>query len=78
MSQLLPDKYVPLRKSLVGQGAIILSVLQNEAFAVARLYVETKRMLPHITYDNFILTLDWLFLSGSISFAGDRITKGNG
>ena len=76
MSQLLPDKYVPLRQSLVGQGAVVLSILQNDPSSVARLYVEAKRRLPHLTYDNFVLTMDWLFLAGSVVLVGDRITKG--
>jgi hypothetical protein len=76
MSQLLPDKYVPLRQSLVGQGAIVLSVLQNEPFSVARLYIESKRQLPHLTYDNFVLTMDWLYLAGSIVLNEDVVRKG--
>ncbi len=76
MSQLLPDKYVPLRQSLVGQGAIVLSVLQNEPFPVARLYVESKRQLPHLSYDNFVLTMDWLYLAGSIVLNEDVVRKG--
>ncbi|WP_354149245.1 ABC-three component system middle component 6 [Arthrobacter sp. 754] len=76
MSQLLPDKYVPLRQSLVGQGAVVLSVLQNEPYSVARLYVESKRHMPHLTYDNFVFTMDWLYLAGSIVVDKDLVRKG--
>jgi len=76
MSQLLPDKYVPLRQSLVGQGAVILAVLKDQPFSVARLYVESKTQLPYLTYDNFVLTMDWLYLAGSIIVDDDLVRKG--
>lgn len=75
MSQLLPDKYVPLRQSLIGQGGVVLSILQNEPFSIARLYVESKRQLPYLTYDNFVLTMDWLYLAGSIVLNKDLVRK---
>ena len=75
MSQLLPDKYVPLRQSLVGQGAVILAVLKDDRFSVARLYVESKSQLPYLTYDNFVLTMDWLYLAGSIIVDDDLVRK---
>ncbi|MFL4474571.1 ABC-three component system middle component 6 [Paeniglutamicibacter sp. MACA_103] len=76
MSQLLPDKFVPLRQSLLGQGAVVLAVLKDEKFSVARLYVESKRQLPHLTYDNFVLTMDWLYIAGSIVVDDHVVQKG--
>ena len=76
MSQLLPDKFVPIRQSLVGQGAEVLRSLHGEPRPVASLYVELRERLPHLTYDSFVLTLDFLYATGRINWAGDRIGQG--
>ncbi|WP_455835601.1 ABC-three component system middle component 6 [Pseudarthrobacter siccitolerans] len=77
MSQLLPDKFVPLRQSLVGQGAVILGVLRDERTTVAELYVESKARLAGLTYDGFVLTLDWLYLTDSIFVKGNKVGMGS-
>ena len=72
MSQLLPDKFVPIKQSIVGQGAEVLRTLAGESRSIASLYVQIKEQLPHITYDSFVLTLDFLYATGRISWTGER------
>jgi hypothetical protein len=76
MSQLLPDKFVPIRQSLVGQGAEVLRSLRSEPRPIASLYVELRERLPHLTYDSFVLTLDFLYATGRITWGGDRVGQG--
>ncbi len=74
MTQLLPDKFVPLRQSLIGQGAEVLTVLQDRTEAVAALFVQSRQRLPHLTYDSFVLTLDLLYAAGRITLTNGLIT----
>lgn len=75
MTQLLPDKFVPLRQSLIGQGAEVLTALQDRTEAVGALFIESRQRLPHLTYDSFVLTLDLLYAAGRISLTNGRIVR---
>jgi hypothetical protein len=73
MSQLLPDKFVPIRQSLVGQGAEVLRALGDDGRSIPALYVELRELLPHLTYDSFVLTLDFLYATGRINWNNELL-----
>ena len=67
MTRLLPDKFVPERQSVLGQGAVLLALLMNRPLSVAQLFVEARERLPHLKYDSFVETLDALYALNVIS-----------
>lgn len=73
MSQLLPDKFVPVRQTLIGQGSEILSLIGQRSWRVAELFVVVRGSRPQITYDHFVLTLDLLFATNLIALVDDDI-----
>lgn len=73
MSQLLPDKFVPIRQSLVGQGAEVLRALGDDSRSIPALYVELRGLLPHLSYDSFVLTLDFLYATGRINWSNELL-----
>lgn len=62
---LLPDKYVQLGSSLLGQAAQLLQ-LRSRDQAVNELWGAVKRADLGITYDRFILSLDLLHSLGLV------------
>lgn len=75
MSQLLPDKFVPVRQTLIGQGSEILSLTSERAWSVAELFIAARERLPRITYDQFVLTLDLLFATDLVALVDDEILE---
>lgn len=75
MSQLLPDKFVPVRQTLIGQGSEVLSLVSQRSWSVAQLFIAARERLPHITYDQFVLTLDLLFAADLVALVEDDIVE---
>lgn len=66
MRALLPDKFVPEEQTLLGQGALLLTLLASRPMSVAQLFVECRAHAPHVTYDAFVETLDVLYVLGAV------------
>jgi hypothetical protein len=73
MSQLLPDKFVPVGQTVIGQGATLLAILSDRAVPVAQLFVEARERTPYLTYDGFGLTLASLYALGLIEPVGNAL-----
>lgn len=71
MSQLLPDKFVPVRQTLIGQGSEILTLISERSWSVAELFIAVRERLPRITYDQFVLTLDLLYATNLVALVDD-------
>lgn len=77
---ILPKKHIRLAESTLGLGAIILSFL-NKPKAIDELWTEYQKMYvlgdfpAYHTYDNFTLTLDFLYMLGAIKLNNDLIKK---
>jgi len=70
---ILPSKHIRFASSLLGLGAILLELLQNEYLTVDELWDlysrvdNTQDKFPaHHSFDNLILTLNLLHLIGAI------------
>lgn len=70
---ILPNKYVSNSESLMGIGALILSVIGKKTIPIDKLwksfekkYIKTDRLNNHPTYQKFILTLNFMFIVGMI------------
>lgn len=75
---LLPEKHIKLSESLFALGAFVLSCL-NKPKNVDKIWQEMKQknytsLLPaNHSYDNFLLSIDYLFTIGAV----DMDTEGN-
>lgn len=75
---ILPSKHLPVERALITVGASILNLLK-EPQSVSRLWDTVKseyndNSVP-ITFDWFILALDFLAIMGVINFENERIKR---
>ena len=70
----MPNKHVPLRRSLIGIGAHILKQLHS-SMTVSELWeiVENKDDIG--SFGNFILSLDYLYAIGAIDYESGFLTR---
>lgn len=77
---ILPTKHLPTEQSLVSVGAVILSRL-DESKTVSRIWDEVTSKAQsddtrsHLTFDWFILALDFLYAINAIEITRGRIHK---
>jgi hypothetical protein len=62
---ILPTKHVKISQSIVGLGAEVLRVLGDEQ-TLTRLWEGLRSTADKVTFERFILALDFLFLLGCI------------
>lgn len=78
---ILPTKKRTSARSLIGIGALILGFL-NEPRSISNLWWKirnsrvTKESYPYLDFDQFILSLDFLFLMNIIHFKDNKIRTG--
>lgn len=76
---ILPTKHLRLDRSLFGLGADVLLLLENER-TVSSLWETFKkhreqRHLPSVTFDWFVLALDFLHMAGVVDFADGHVRR---
>lgn len=74
---ILPTKGVTPHRSLVSVGADVLALL-TEPKTVSRLWHEMKvanERTLEITFDWFVLALDFLFMTGAIQHSQGRVRR---
>lgn len=78
LAMLLPTKHLTENRSLIGIGAIVLDLL-NEPRTISNLWngVRGKLMGARISYERFILCLDFLFMIDAIVFHDGFLKKKN-
>jgi len=75
--QVLPSKHTPLRRTLLGQGTLILDILSDAQMPVAMLYALTHdRYADDFDYPTFVLVLDYLFMIEAVHLDGTAIRGG--
>ena len=69
---ILPKKHVPLSMSLFGFGAQLVELLIEEMTSdeLWEKYINQKHNVIH-SYDEYILSLDFLFMVGAIDMKDD-------
>ena len=76
MRQVLPSKHTPLRRTLLGQGTLILGVLSDAQMPLAMLYALTHDRYPEdFDYPTFVLVLDFLFMIEAVDLDGSTIRR---
>jgi hypothetical protein len=68
---ILPDKYVDLEHSLLGQAASLIAERQS-ATTVSDLWASVQDTM---TYDRFVLALDLLFALGLVESGGGGVLR---
>lgn len=62
---ILPTKHIPLRRSILGLGAVVLGAL-NSPKTVSALWDALRANPDVVSFDRFILALDLLFATNAI------------
>lgn len=76
MRQVLPSKHTPLRRTLLGQGTLVLDVVSDAEMPLAMLYALTHERYPDdFDYPTFVLALDFLYLIQAIETNGTSIKR---
>lgn len=72
---ILPNKYLSLTESFIGLSALILDSLNNNKMTIdqlwdsfAKKYVKSNKLKNPPTYQKFILSLDFMYLSEMITY----------
>ncbi|WP_303902909.1 ABC-three component system middle component 6 [Thiohalomonas denitrificans] len=74
---ILPTKGIGPDKALLSVGAFILREL-DEPKTVSRLWSDLRRVEegpPALTFDWFVLSLDLLYLMGTLDYIGGRVVR---
>lgn len=71
---ILPTKHIPLDRSLLGAGAVLLLLLEVPLTPTA--IWDRAKNAPEIgTYSRFVITLDFLYAVGAIDMIDGLIVK---
>jgi hypothetical protein len=71
---ILPTKHIPLDRSLLGAGAVILLLLEAPLTPTA-IWDRASRAPEIGTYGRFVLTLDFLYAVGAIDMLDGLVVK---
>lgn len=63
MTEVLPNKLLPIARTVVGQGSVILDVLTGAGRPVGQLWIHSKEKLPELTYEEFVDALSLLYVA---------------
>jgi hypothetical protein len=71
---ILPTKHIKTSQSIIGLGAEILRILGDEQ-TLTRLWENMRLRNEKVTFERFILTLDFLYLLGCIDLKGGLLHR---
>ena len=71
---LLPNKHVPTNRSVVGMGALLLEHLETPS-TVSGLWELVKNKQEVGSFDNFVLSLDYLYAIGAIVYEDGSLIR---
>jgi hypothetical protein len=71
---ILPTKHVSLDNSLLGAGAVVLSIL-TESMTITGIWEKVKHASEVGTYARFVLTLDFLYAISAIDMVDGLIVR---
>lgn len=74
MSDIFPDKFTPLERTVVGEAAALLALLGTRSVTVGQLYVEHRHSPTSSTYDSFAAALALLYGAGALEYH-DQIVR---
>ena len=71
---IMPTKYLKEDKAIIGVGGILLQSIDNRK-NLSNLWEDTKKDHTDITFERFILALDFLYLLGLIKVEHNDILR---
>ena len=71
---IFPNKNIRLEYSLLGCGAMVLRAMQK-GDTVSALWERVREEKTIVSYEKFILTLDYLYMIGAIQLDGGIIER---
>jgi hypothetical protein len=71
---ILPDKYVPPQRSMLGLGASLLVVLRRPQ-TITALWERVRVLEEFGTFERFVLALDFLYLLGLVEYRAGLLRK---
>jgi hypothetical protein len=71
----LPNKHIPVNRSLVGLGGEILSILMDRPRSVSATWEGLRTANRNVSFEQFALAASFLFLLGAVDLDGDRLSK---
>ena len=71
---ILPTKHIPLDRSLLGAGAMVLQLLEAPITPTA-IWEHAKHAQEIGTYGRFVLVLDFLYTIGAVDLVDGLIGK---
>ncbi len=74
---LLPNKHVPVNRSLVGLGGTILGILQDRPRTVSSTWERVRTSNIDASFEQFALAASFLFSLGAVELEDDnlRVTR---
>lgn len=73
---ILPTKHVKVSQSLIGVGADILRILTTQQ-TVTRVWENARLRSDNITFERFILALDFLYCIGCVELSNGLLSRKN-
>jgi hypothetical protein len=71
----LPNKHLPLNRTLLAVGAEILQLLGNRPRPVSAIWEELKLQDTKTSFEQFTLAASFLYALGALEFAGENLRR---
>jgi hypothetical protein len=71
----LPNKHVPLNRSLVGLGGEILGILADRPRTVSSTWERLRAGNADASFEQFALAASFLFTLGAVDLEGDTLRR---
>ena len=75
MAMVLPNKHLPLNRSLLAVGGEILQILSNRPRSVSSTWEQLKLQNSRTSFEQFTLAASFLFALGAVELAGENLRK---
>lgn len=73
MPDVLPDKFTPIARTIVGESALLLNVLGGGQASVGTLFTSYKSARPTATFDRFATCVTFLYAAGVIDMTDQTV-----
>lgn len=66
MPELFPDKFTPVEQTIVGEAALLITVLESGSQSVGQAYLAYKAAVSTGTFESFAMALAFLYAAGAV------------
>ncbi|HUZ47227.1 MAG TPA: ABC-three component system middle component 6 [Terriglobia bacterium] len=71
----LPDKHLPLDRTLLSVGGEILRILSDRPRSVSSAWEELRTLNNRLSFEQFTLAASFLFLLGAVDIDGGNLQR---